>query len=151
MKLLIHSLVSTVAPLKFRNVWIIHFTLYNGCDYLSMLVLKLIHVSKRGYWMTGGKSTDALSPRSSEKGQNEGIIVGINFLPHSSHLFCTYMHGTHMCMPRGVATRSLTAYRLLWIKTKLAFPKCDKLNASHVWLPLIIAGENSIWNAYIEM
>ena len=27
-----------------------HPTHYNGCNYLSMLGLKLIHVSKRGYW-----------------------------------------------------------------------------------------------------
>ena len=26
----------------------VHLTLYNGCHYLSMLGLKLIHVSKRG-------------------------------------------------------------------------------------------------------
>ena len=38
MKLLIHSQTSTVAPLRFRN----------GCNYLSMLGLKLNHVSKRG-------------------------------------------------------------------------------------------------------
>ena len=27
-----------------------HPTLHNGCDYISMLGLKLTHVSKRGYW-----------------------------------------------------------------------------------------------------
>ena len=27
-----------------------HPVLYNGCNYLSMLGLKLIHVSKRGHW-----------------------------------------------------------------------------------------------------
>ena len=41
MNLLIHSQTSTVAPSKFGN---------QGCDYLSMLELKLIHVSKTGHW-----------------------------------------------------------------------------------------------------
>ena len=27
-----------------------HYTIYWACDYLSMLGLKFIHVSKRGYW-----------------------------------------------------------------------------------------------------
>ena len=27
-----------------------HPTLYNGCNYLSMLGLKVNHVSKRGHW-----------------------------------------------------------------------------------------------------
>ena len=47
MKLLIHSL-------KFRDGYIIYPTHYKGCNYLSMLGLKLNHVSKRGhrtkYW-----------------------------------------------------------------------------------------------------
>ena len=30
--------------------WMSNFTLHNGCNYLSMLGLKLIHVSK---WVTG--------------------------------------------------------------------------------------------------
>ena len=42
MKLFVHSQTSTVQPLKF------HPTLYWACGYLSMLGLKLIHVSKRG-------------------------------------------------------------------------------------------------------
>ena len=46
-KLFIHSQTSTVAPLKFGNWKIIPPTLYNGCSSLSMLGLKLIHVSKR--------------------------------------------------------------------------------------------------------
>ena len=46
MKLLIHFQTSMVAPLKFRNGF--HPTFYNGCNYLSMLGLKLNHVSKRG-------------------------------------------------------------------------------------------------------
>ena len=36
-----------VALLKFGNGSIIYFTLYNGCNYLSMLGLKLNHFSKR--------------------------------------------------------------------------------------------------------
>ena len=32
-----------------------HPTHYNGCNYLSMPWLKLIHVSKRGYWSTQEK------------------------------------------------------------------------------------------------
>ena len=43
MKLLIHSQTSTAAPLKFGNGQVT--TLYNGCNYLSMLGLKLNHVS----------------------------------------------------------------------------------------------------------
>ena len=31
-----------------------HPTFYNGCNYLSMLGLKLNHVSKRGHWYPGG-------------------------------------------------------------------------------------------------
>ena len=38
-----------VAPLKFRNGWVISPTLYQACNYLSMLGLKLNHVSKRGH------------------------------------------------------------------------------------------------------
>ena len=43
MNLPIHSQASTVA--QFRNT-----TSYNGCNYFSMLKLKLMHVSKRGPW-----------------------------------------------------------------------------------------------------
>ena len=38
-------------PLKFRNGYVILSPIYWACDYLSMLKLKLIHVSKRGYWL----------------------------------------------------------------------------------------------------
>ena len=37
-------------PLKFRNGKEFHPTIYNGCNYLSILGLKSIHVSKRGHW-----------------------------------------------------------------------------------------------------
>ena len=63
MKLLIHSQISTVAPLKFGIPklqrlhrwslgWMSNSTppFYNWFDYLSMLGLKLNHVSKRGPW-----------------------------------------------------------------------------------------------------
>ena len=36
-------------PFKFGN-GLFHLTLYRACDYLSMLGLKLIHVSNRGHW-----------------------------------------------------------------------------------------------------
>ena len=39
---------STVQPLKFWNGWVISHTPYWACNYLSMLGLKLIHVTKRG-------------------------------------------------------------------------------------------------------
>ena len=48
MKLRIHFQTSTVAPLKFGNVYIFHPKLYWTCNYLSMLVLKLTHVNKKG-------------------------------------------------------------------------------------------------------
>ena len=48
MKLVIHSQTTTLPSLKFENGNIIHPTLYDGCIYLSMPGLKLIHVSKRG-------------------------------------------------------------------------------------------------------
>ena len=49
MKLFIHSYTWTVPPLKFRNGWVISSPKnYWACDYLSMLGLKLIHVSKMG-------------------------------------------------------------------------------------------------------
>ena len=50
MTLFIHSQTSTVASLKFGMGKLFHPTLYNGCNYLSILGLKLNHVSKRGYW-----------------------------------------------------------------------------------------------------
>ena len=51
-----HSQTSTAAPLKFGVDELFHPTLYNGCDYLSMLRWKLIHVSKRGpvVWYSAG-------------------------------------------------------------------------------------------------
>ena len=49
MKLFIHSQTSTVQLWKFGN-WKLHPTLSWACDYVSMLGLKLNHVSKRGYW-----------------------------------------------------------------------------------------------------
>ena len=52
MKLRIHSQTSTVAPFKYWNGQVISPHTYNGCNYLSMLGLKLIHVSKRGYLYT---------------------------------------------------------------------------------------------------
>ena len=47
MKLLIHSQTSTVQPIEFGNEQF-HPTHYNGCNYLSMLWLNLIHLSKIG-------------------------------------------------------------------------------------------------------
>ena len=48
MKLLIHSQTSTIVPLKFGNGYVFFYsTLYNDCNYLSVLGLKLIHVCKR--------------------------------------------------------------------------------------------------------
>ena len=46
-KLFIHSLTSMVPLLKFGNGWVISYHTLNGCHYLSMLGLKLIHASKR--------------------------------------------------------------------------------------------------------
>ena len=48
-KLVIHSQTSTVQPLKFVNGSVIYPIFYQTCDCLSMLWLKLNHVSKRGY------------------------------------------------------------------------------------------------------
>ena len=49
MKLFIHSQTSTVLPLKFGNGWAISSpTLYGLSDNISMLGLKLNHISKRG-------------------------------------------------------------------------------------------------------
>ena len=45
MKLLIHSQTSTVAPLKLGMDQWFHPTPFWACSYLSMLWLKLIHVS----------------------------------------------------------------------------------------------------------
>ena len=49
----IHSQTSTVQPLIVWE-WIkeFHPIHYNGCKYLSMLGLQLIHVSKRGPWIS---------------------------------------------------------------------------------------------------
>ena len=52
MKLHIHSQTSTVQPLF--DVWGFHPTLYDGCNYFSMLGLKLMHVSKRDARCTEG-------------------------------------------------------------------------------------------------
>ena len=48
-KLYTHSQTSTVAPLKFGNGKLFHPTHYWTCDYISMLGLKLNHISKRGH------------------------------------------------------------------------------------------------------
>ena len=51
MKFIIHSQTSMVATINVWE-WISNFTsLYNGCNYLSMLELKLIHVSKCDPWL----------------------------------------------------------------------------------------------------
>ena len=42
------ELTSTAASLKFRNTQMISLLLYNACDHLSMLGLKLNFVSKKG-------------------------------------------------------------------------------------------------------
>ena len=47
MKSLIHSQTSTVAPLKFGNGYVISSLTLLACEYISMLGLKLIHVSER--------------------------------------------------------------------------------------------------------
>ena len=45
MKLLVHSQTSTDAPWSLGNDKYLHLALYSECNYLSMLGLKLIHVS----------------------------------------------------------------------------------------------------------
>ena len=59
MKLLIHTQTSTVVL-----EWIskFHPTIYNGCDYLSMLWLKLKHVSKKGTQLNIRASLQILMP-----------------------------------------------------------------------------------------
>ena len=37
-----------VETLKFRNGQLISYCIYNGCNYLSVLVLKLIYVNEKG-------------------------------------------------------------------------------------------------------
>ena len=46
----LHSQTSTMEPLNVEMDKLFHPTLYNGCDYVSMLGSKLIHVSKGGNW-----------------------------------------------------------------------------------------------------
>ena len=61
MKLLNHPQTSTVVPLKFGiNKWF-HHTLYNGCNYLTMLGLKSNHVSKMGPLYHHGIISDQVS------------------------------------------------------------------------------------------
>ena len=50
MNLLIHSQISTAAPLKWERTQF-HLTLYNEHNYLSMLGLKIIHISERTLWI----------------------------------------------------------------------------------------------------
>ena len=50
MKLFIHSQTSTAAPLKFGIDKWFHPTLYKGSNYLSLLGLQLIQISKSGPW-----------------------------------------------------------------------------------------------------
>ena len=47
MKLLTNSLASTITPLWLGMDTYFHPTLYWACEYLSILVLKLSHISKR--------------------------------------------------------------------------------------------------------
>ena len=47
-KLLLHSQTSTVAPLKFGNGLVIWSHIFNGCNLLCLLGLKLNYVGKRG-------------------------------------------------------------------------------------------------------
>ena len=49
--LVLASFNTSVSRLKFWNINVISPTLDNGCNYWSMLELKLIHVSKIGPWM----------------------------------------------------------------------------------------------------
>ena len=49
----IHSQTSTVAPLDLGKNSQFHSAIYWRCNYLSMLRLKLIHVSNRGTWSKG--------------------------------------------------------------------------------------------------
>ena len=44
-------------PLKFGNWYVIHSTLYNGCNQQSMLGLKVIHDSKRSPWLPCPRDT----------------------------------------------------------------------------------------------
>ena len=55
MKILIHPQILMVAQLKFGDKEL-HPTLWCACDYLSMLELQLMHVSKRGPWLEGSSS-----------------------------------------------------------------------------------------------
>ena len=48
MKSLIHSQISTGVPLKFGNWYVISSHIFYGCNYLSILGLKWMHVRKRG-------------------------------------------------------------------------------------------------------
>ena len=100
---------TTVQPLKFGNGYVISSTLYQACDYLSMLVLKLNHVSRRGprftvcciwykfiftlcLWQSGSRVLVCM-----------GIFISISRYDWSwrkinfSYLITTYSH-THICI-----------------------------------------------------
>ena len=67
MKLLIHSQTSTIPPSKFGNWWLIWFhTFWWIYDYLSMLELKLVHVSKK----TTGQFYDRSGCQRSNHGED---------------------------------------------------------------------------------
>ena len=50
MKLLIYSQTLTVTPLELGTDNQLHLTLCNGCNYVSMLGIRLIRVHKTGLW-----------------------------------------------------------------------------------------------------
>ena len=50
MKLLVHSQTKTGALLKFENGYVISSQTLYVCNYISILGLKLIHVTKMGPW-----------------------------------------------------------------------------------------------------
>ena len=62
MKLIIYFQNSTVAQLKYEIDQYIHYTLYNECNYMFVLELKLIHVSERAPICMYGETFFTLAP-----------------------------------------------------------------------------------------
>ena len=96
MKLLIHSQISTVASLKFRNGFMISSHTNNGCIYLSMLGIKLIHVNKRGPWGISSHCIDLVCQEYSVFSSR--MIEWTHSSEAFQEYFCLWRHMFLKCM-----------------------------------------------------
>ena len=103
---------------------------YNGCDYLSMLGLKLNHVSKRGHWSAPSQYLNRWWLKS---GRPSGLSRNLmdNCLPRGIRI--QFLSETLICMKFKLSKWFLSSF-CFQKQYEKALEDCETGNGNGIWL-----------------